>query len=248
MAGVASGSARADSSAASLPQSLPESPFAALPPGTVLRRSPKRLLVELSRQLEREAMRIGESCVGAASFQEAAHCTDSTRRRYRQLVDRTGFVCALGEDLPAEPLPGLRGPPSTRTTRGAASGTSWCSGRTSAQRCWRVTSVTPDPTPSGVRVRPDLPPRDRRRHRGKSAVPGGAEAVTDPARTKQRDALTGFPRDAPAQAPVNARRVWFGYSQPVSSWLRPTGFPSTVRWWVAQGCCPGRFGSRRCGH
>ena len=88
---------------------MPGSPFAALPPGTVLRRSPKRLLVELSKELEREAVRIGETAVVAATFQHARHFTRSTQSRYRLLVARTGFVCALGEDLPEEPLPGLRG-------------------------------------------------------------------------------------------------------------------------------------------
>ena len=85
------------------------SPFACLPDGTPLRRAPKALLIELSKQLEREAMRLGETCVVAATFQEARHFTVSTTQRYRDLVDRTGFVCALGEDLPVEPLPGLRG-------------------------------------------------------------------------------------------------------------------------------------------
>ena len=47
--------------------------------------------------------------VVAATFQEARHFTPATTRRYRDLVERTGFVCALGEDLPVEPLPGLRG-------------------------------------------------------------------------------------------------------------------------------------------
>ena len=85
------------------------SPFACLPDGTPLRRAPKLLLIELSKQLEREAMRLGETCVVAATFQEARHFTVSTTQRYRDLVERTGFVCALGEDLPVEPLPGLRG-------------------------------------------------------------------------------------------------------------------------------------------
>ncbi len=85
------------------------SPFALLPPGTPLRRSPKSLLIELSKQLEREALRIGSTCVVAATFQEARHLTPATTGRYRDLVERTGFVCALGEGLPAEPLPGLRG-------------------------------------------------------------------------------------------------------------------------------------------
>ncbi|SFT71543.1 PAS domain S-box-containing protein/diguanylate cyclase (GGDEF) domain-containing protein [Geodermatophilus amargosae] len=85
------------------------SPFACLPDGVPLRRAPKALLIELSKQLEREAMRLGETCVVAATFQEARHFTVSTTQRYRDLVERTGFVCALGEDLPVEPLPGLRG-------------------------------------------------------------------------------------------------------------------------------------------
>jgi diguanylate cyclase (GGDEF)-like protein/PAS domain S-box-containing protein len=85
------------------------SPFGCLPDTVPLRRSAKSLLIELSKQLEREAMRLGETCVVAAAFQEARHFTPSTIQRYRDLVERTGFVCALGEDLPVEPLPGVRG-------------------------------------------------------------------------------------------------------------------------------------------
>jgi diguanylate cyclase (GGDEF)-like protein/PAS domain S-box-containing protein len=85
------------------------SPFACLPATVPLRRSPKSLLIELSKQLEREAMRLGDTCVVASTFQEARHFTPSTGLRYRDLVDRTAFVCALGEDLPVEPVPGLRG-------------------------------------------------------------------------------------------------------------------------------------------
>ena len=85
------------------------SPFACLPTGTTLRRSPKSLLIELSKQLEREAMRLGETSVVAATFQEARHFTPATALRYRDLVERTGFVCAIGEGLPVEPIPGLRG-------------------------------------------------------------------------------------------------------------------------------------------
>ena len=88
---------------------LDGSPFDCLPPGAVLRRSPKALLIEVSKQLERQAMRLGETCVVAATFQEARHFTPSTSQRYRDLVARTGFVCALGEDLPVEPVPGVRG-------------------------------------------------------------------------------------------------------------------------------------------
>ena len=85
------------------------SPFACLPATVPLRRSAKSLLIELSKQLEREAMRLGDTCVVASTFQEARHFTPSTGMRYRDLVERTAFVCALGEDLPVEPVPGLRG-------------------------------------------------------------------------------------------------------------------------------------------
>jgi EAL domain-containing protein (putative c-di-GMP-specific phosphodiesterase class I) len=85
------------------------SPFSCLPADVSPRRSSKRLLVEFSKQLEREAMRLGEACVVAATFQQGRHFTVATAQRYRDLVERTGFVCALGEDLPEEPVPGLRG-------------------------------------------------------------------------------------------------------------------------------------------
>jgi diguanylate cyclase (GGDEF)-like protein/PAS domain S-box-containing protein len=86
-----------------------DSPFACLPDDVPLRRSPKALLIELSKQLEREAMRHGETTVVAATFQKARHFTPATAQRYRDLVQRTGFVCALGEELATEPVPGVRG-------------------------------------------------------------------------------------------------------------------------------------------
>ena len=88
---------------------VPESPFECLPQGAVLRTAPKSLLVELSKHLEREAMRVGPASVVASAFQEARHVTPATRRRYAQLVERSGLVCALGEGLTTEPMPGVRG-------------------------------------------------------------------------------------------------------------------------------------------
>jgi diguanylate cyclase (GGDEF)-like protein len=85
------------------------SPFGCLPDGTRLRSSPKSLLVELSKQLEREAVRVGRTCVVAATFQEARHVTAATERRYAELAEATGFVCAVGQGLDIEPLPGIRG-------------------------------------------------------------------------------------------------------------------------------------------
>ncbi|WP_369140237.1 EAL domain-containing protein [Modestobacter versicolor] len=85
------------------------SPFACLPPEVAVREAPKALLIELSKQLERQAMRLGETCVVASTFQESRHVTPATRLRYRDLAERVAFVAAVGEDLPVEPLPGLRG-------------------------------------------------------------------------------------------------------------------------------------------
>jgi len=85
------------------------SPFAVLPAGTALHRAPKALLIEVSKQLEREALRLGDTCVVASTFQEARHFTPATRSRYLDLADRVGFVAAIGEDLPAVPVPGVRG-------------------------------------------------------------------------------------------------------------------------------------------
>ena len=107
------------------PSSTPQSsPFGCLPAGTALRRSTKPLLVELSKHLEREALAHGSTGVVVSTFQFAEHFTPKTAQRYRELADRLGFVAAIGEGLPAEPVPGVRGADlSTPTTRCVTSGT-----------------------------------------------------------------------------------------------------------------------------
>jgi len=84
------------------------SPFACLPAGAPVREAPKALLVEVSKQLERQAMRLGETSLLVTAFQAARHVTPSTRLRYRDIVERVGFVAALAEELTGEPIPGLR--------------------------------------------------------------------------------------------------------------------------------------------
>jgi EAL domain-containing protein (putative c-di-GMP-specific phosphodiesterase class I) len=88
---------------------VPESPFACLRPGTPLRRAPKRLLVEMSKHLEREAMQLGPACIVGSTFQDARHLTPDTRRRYEQIAGRVGLVAAVGRDFAEEPMPGVRG-------------------------------------------------------------------------------------------------------------------------------------------
>ncbi len=89
--------------------SAAESPFGCLPEGVPLRRSTKPLLIELSKQLEREALRYGSTCVVVSTFQKARHFTPATAQRYRELAERVGFVAAVGEGLSSEPVRGVRG-------------------------------------------------------------------------------------------------------------------------------------------
>jgi EAL domain-containing protein (putative c-di-GMP-specific phosphodiesterase class I) len=85
------------------------SPFGCLRDGFTLRRASKRLLIQFSHQLEAQAQRLGEACVVASTFQYARHFTPDTAQRYAALVEAAGFVVVIGEGLPEEPVPGLRG-------------------------------------------------------------------------------------------------------------------------------------------
>jgi EAL domain-containing protein (putative c-di-GMP-specific phosphodiesterase class I) len=92
-----------------LHEAVAPSPFACLPSGTTRRRAGKRLLIELSKHLEEQACAHGRTAILAATFQQADFFTPRTAARYARLVEQTAFVCAIGEDLPVEPIPGVRG-------------------------------------------------------------------------------------------------------------------------------------------
>ncbi len=85
------------------------SPFAVAAQIRAPRAADKRLLIEISKQLEAQATAAGESAIVLATFQDARFFTPATRRRYTALASRCSFVAALGEDMPVEPLPGVRG-------------------------------------------------------------------------------------------------------------------------------------------
>ncbi len=86
-----------------------DSPFELASAQTRPRSSAKPLLVEISKQLEREALRHGESVVILATLQHARFFTASTAKRYRQLAHGVAFAALLGEGIAPSPLPGLRG-------------------------------------------------------------------------------------------------------------------------------------------
>jgi EAL domain-containing protein (putative c-di-GMP-specific phosphodiesterase class I) len=84
-------------------------PFEIVSAKRPLRRADKRLLVELSRSLERQIANQSSTAVIISSFQEAAHFTPATARRYGRLAADAALVAALGVGMSAEPAPGVRG-------------------------------------------------------------------------------------------------------------------------------------------
>lgn len=90
-------------------ESARDSPFDCLPVDARLRTSTKPLLIEFSKQLELEAMGHGTTCVVLSTFQHAHHFTSRTAERYQRLAQAVGFVAAIGDGLPPEPAPSVRG-------------------------------------------------------------------------------------------------------------------------------------------
>ncbi len=74
-----------------------------------LRRGDKRLLLALSRQLEREALALHGEAVVISTFQDARFFTPSTRVLYERLGESAALVGALGVGLGAQPGSGVRG-------------------------------------------------------------------------------------------------------------------------------------------
>lgn len=94
--------------AAATHTSIPVStPFAILSPDVVLRRAPKGLLLQLSAQLEEQAVRWGNTCILASTFQHARHFSPATERRYAQIAEHAGFIYVLGEGFASIAVPGV---------------------------------------------------------------------------------------------------------------------------------------------
>ena len=78
------------------------SPFECLAPGTQIRRGGKRLLIELSKKLEQEALMRGQTAIIASTFQEARHFTPRTTARYARLVAETALRLRLRRGHPVD--------------------------------------------------------------------------------------------------------------------------------------------------
>jgi DICT domain-containing protein len=73
------------------------------------RRGTKRLLLEISRELERQAETLGDNAVLISTFQQARHFTTRSAGLYEALARELAFVGALGEGIPPNPVPMVRG-------------------------------------------------------------------------------------------------------------------------------------------
>jgi len=69
----------------------------------------KTVLIEISKYLERQAIRSGSSTVVLVTFQHARFFTRATRRRYAELAKGAAFLGVLATGMPAQPMPGVRG-------------------------------------------------------------------------------------------------------------------------------------------
>ncbi|MFI5912809.1 EAL domain-containing protein [Dactylosporangium sp. NPDC051541] len=69
----------------------------------------KRMLLPLSHYLEAKAQDPDEPPMLLASFQEARYFTPATARRYSALAKDAALITVLGTELPAAPVPGVRG-------------------------------------------------------------------------------------------------------------------------------------------
>lgn len=74
-----------------------------------LRVGSKRDLLAISHHIEAQGLELGSPPVVLAAFQDAAHFTPATARRYEELAARCPLVVALGAGLAGRPAHGVRG-------------------------------------------------------------------------------------------------------------------------------------------
>ncbi len=84
-------------------------PFQLMSERCDVRRSAKPFLIEVSKQLEAEALALGETAVVLAAFQHERYLTAKTRVRYGSLAENLAFIGVLGNGITAEPLSHVRG-------------------------------------------------------------------------------------------------------------------------------------------
>lgn len=88
---------------------LHASPFAMVAEARAVQRAPKHLLLPVTRTLEQTAESSVVPPVLLASFQHRRNLTPISLARYAALAGRLPFVAVLGEGIPADAAPGVRG-------------------------------------------------------------------------------------------------------------------------------------------
>lgn len=86
-----------------------DSPYAVATATRAARDADKRLLIQVSKHLERQALALGRPTVVVGAFQEARFFTPATASRYSELAGSATFVGALGEGISPTPAPAVRG-------------------------------------------------------------------------------------------------------------------------------------------
>lgn len=92
-----------------LPPATGLSPFETASRERQSSRTTKGLLIPMSQHLEDRILNIDGAAVVFGCFQEARHFDGTTRRRYQAIAEQTTMCAALGQQMPADPAPGVRG-------------------------------------------------------------------------------------------------------------------------------------------
>jgi EAL domain-containing protein (putative c-di-GMP-specific phosphodiesterase class I) len=85
------------------------SPFALAQAHGAVHVGRKPTLLALSRNIETQAVRTGDSPLVLTAIQHSRHYTPATRARYRELAESSPVVAIFGEHLPEDVGPGVRG-------------------------------------------------------------------------------------------------------------------------------------------
>jgi EAL domain-containing protein (putative c-di-GMP-specific phosphodiesterase class I) len=88
---------------------VPGTPFDIVARRCSSRPSTKDLISLMSRDLEYLGLDSSEPAVFLACFQHVRHFGKPTRLRFSRLASRAALTAVLGEDMPAQPGPGIRG-------------------------------------------------------------------------------------------------------------------------------------------
>jgi EAL domain-containing protein (putative c-di-GMP-specific phosphodiesterase class I) len=84
-------------------------PFALVSGARRVRRTGRALVDAMTRQLEEHARAAGDAAVLLSAFKHASAFSPDARVRYAGLARSVAFCGVLGQDMPSEPAPGVRG-------------------------------------------------------------------------------------------------------------------------------------------